>query len=235
MALSSSITPSETTLPDKPEVVLVTGGTFTMGNSVDEDATPHDVTLSSYSIGKYPVTVGQYKKYCTATGISMPDEPNWGWNDKQPIVKVNYNDAVAYCNWLGEQYGGDWSLPSEAQWEFAARGGNKSQNFNYSGSNDLDEVGCYADSKTQNVGRKKANELAIFDMCGNMWEWCKDWYGEYSSATQINPKGAASGAYRVMRGGSWEYSAAYCRVSYRFFNGPSNRDNDVGFRVVVSK
>lgn len=209
-----------------------------MGSIVEEDATPHTVTLSSYSIGKYPVTLGQYKKYCTSTGISMPDEPSWGWNDKQPIVKVNYNDAVAYCNWLGEQYGGDWSLPTEAQWEFAARGGNNSQNFNYSGSDDLDEVAWNSDntgSKTQTVGRKKANELGIYDMSGNVWERCKDWYSEYSNAPQTNPKGLTSGAYRVMRGGSWEYSAAYCHVDYRFFNAPSNRDKDVGFRVVLSQ
>ncbi len=238
MALSNSVTLAQTTLPDKPEVVLVTGGTFIMGSTVEEYATPHPVTLNSYSIGRYPVTVGQYKKYCTANGISMLDEPSWDWNDNQPIVKVNYNDAVAYCNWLGEQYGGDWRLPTEAEWEFAARRGNKSQNFTYSGSNDLDEVAWNsgnADGKNQRVGTKKANELGIFDMSGNVWEWCKDCYGDYSNAAQINPKGATSGAYRVMRGGSCEYSAAYCHVAYRFFNGLSNRDKDVGFRVVLAQ
>lgn len=229
---------SQTTIPDKPEVVLVTGGTFTMGSTVEKDETPHTVTLSSYSIGKYPVTVGQYKKYCTATSTAMPEAPSWGWNDKHPMVMVNYNDAVAYCNWLGETYGGDWRLPTEAQWEFAARGGNKSGSYTYSGSDDLDEVGWYADNaggKTQTVGRKKANELGIYDMSGNVWEWCKDWYDTYGASAQTNPKGATSGSLRVLRGGSWLYSASFCRVAFRGSGDPSYRIGDSGFRVVLSQ
>jgi formylglycine-generating enzyme required for sulfatase activity len=237
-AITSLIAQAQTTIPDKPEVILVAGGTFTMGSSVEKDETPHSVTLSSYSIGKYPVTVGQYKKYCTATGTAMPAAPSWGWNDKHPIVNVNYNDAVAYCNWLGETYNGDWRLPTEAQWEFAARGGNKSNGYTYSGSDDLDEIAWYADNaggKTQTVGRKKANELGMYDMIGNVWEWCKDWYGDYSSAAQTNPKGATSGTYRVLRGGSWSRSATYCRVAYRYYFDPSSRISNCGFRVVLSQ
>jgi sulfatase modifying factor 1 len=230
---------AQTTIPDKPEVILVKGGTFTMGSSVETDETPHTVTLSSYSIGKYPVTVGQYKKYCTATGTAMPEAPSWGWNDKHPMVMVNYDDGVAYCNWLGKTYGGDWRLPTEAQWEFAARGGTKSNKYTYSGSDDLDEVGWYADNaggKTQTVGRKKANELGIYDMSGNVWEWCKDWYGDYSTTAQTNPKGATSGSSRVMRGGSWDDSASYCRVSYRNFIDPAYHSDFIfGFRVVLSQ
>jgi formylglycine-generating enzyme required for sulfatase activity len=227
-----------TPLPAKPEVVLVQGGTFTMGSTIEEDETPHSVTLSSYSIGKYPVTVGQYKKYCTATGTAMPEAPYWGWNDKHPIVNVNYNDAVAYCNWLGKTYGGDWRLPTEAQWEFAARGGNKSRHYTYSGSNDLDAVGWYADnagSKIHAVATKNTNELGIYDMSGNVWEWCKEWYGNYSAAAQTNPKGATSGSYRVLRGGSWCYSAATCRVANRINFDPSYRNDYNGFRVVLSQ
>ena len=141
-----------------------------MGSTVEKDETPHQVTLSSYSIGKYEVTVGQYKAYCTATGTPMPDAPQWGWNDKHPMVNVNYNDAVAYCNWLGEEYGGDWRLPTEAQWEFAAKGGNNSKGYTLSGGNDLDELAWYANNaggKTQSVGLKKPNELGIYDMSGN--------------------------------------------------------------------
>jgi formylglycine-generating enzyme required for sulfatase activity len=151
---------------------------------------------------------------------------------------VNYNDAVAYCNWLGETYNGDWRLPTEAQWEFAARGGNKSNGYTYSGSDDLDEVAWYADNaggKTQTVGRKKANELGIFDMSGNVWEWCKDWYGDYSNAAQTNPKGATSGTGRVLRGGSWIRSAADCRVANRDDDDPSHRIGIYGFRVVLSQ
>jgi sulfatase modifying factor 1 len=229
---------AQTTIPDKPEVVVVQGGTFTMGSSVEKNETPHSVTLSSYSIGKYPVTVGQYKKYCTATGTAMPEAPSWGWNDKHPIVNVNYNDAVSYCNWLGEEYGGDWRLPTEAQWEFAARGGTKSQRFTYSGSNDLDEVAWYADNaggKTQAVGRKKANELGLYDMNGNVWEWCEDWYGDYDATAQTNPKGATSDSRRVLRGGSWYRSATACRVANRDDNDPASRNGVSGFRVVLSQ
>jgi len=239
VALASTLqAQTSTTLPDKPEVVTVEGGTFTMGSSVETDETPHTVTLSSYSIGKYPVTVGQYKKYCTATGTAMPEAPSWGWKDKHPMVNVNYNDAVAYCNWLGETYGGDWRLPTEAQWEFAARGGTKSNKYTYSGSDDLDEVGWYADNaggKTQTVGRKKANELGIYDMSGNVWEWCKDWYGDYSATAQTNPKGATTGSYRVLRGSGWDDSASACRVATRNFGDPAGRNGSRGFRVLLSQ
>lgn len=229
---------AQTTIPDKPEVVLVTGGTFTMGSSVEKDETPHTVTLSSYSIGKYPVTVGQYKKYCTATGTAMPEAPSWGWNDKHPMVNVNYKDAVAYCNWLSETYGGDWRLPTEAEWEFAARGGNKSNGYTYSGSNDLDEVGWYgnnAGSKTHAVATKNPNELGIYDMSGNVWEWCKDLYGTYSSATETSPKGATNGSNRVLRGGSWYFAASACRVANRSGIDPSFRNVASGFRMVLSQ
>ncbi len=231
---------AQITIPDKPEVILVQGGTFNMGsNTGDDDEKPvHSVTLSTYSIGKYPVTVGQYKKYCTATGAAMPEAPSWGWQDKHPMVIVNYNDAVSYCNWLGETYGGVWSLPTEAQWEFAARGGTKSNNFTYSGSDDLDEVAWYADNeggKTQEVGRKKANELGIYDMSGNVYEWCQDWYGDYSATAQTDPKGATSVDFRVLRGGSFDHFAASCRVAYRFRYDSSDRYFSYGFRVALSQ
>jgi formylglycine-generating enzyme required for sulfatase activity len=239
MVFATALHAQPTILPDKPELVLVQGGTFTMGSTVKRtEEPPHQVTLADYSIGKYLVTVGQYKKYCTASGTAMPAEaPGFGI-DNHPMVNVNYNDAVAYCNWLGETYGGDWRLPTEAQWEFAARGGIKSKNYTYSGSDDLDEVAWYADNaggKTQTVGRKKPNELGIYDMSGNVWEWCKDWYGNYSATAQTNPKGPTSGSNRVLRGGSWIYSAAYCRVAYRFYNDPAYRYYYYGFRVMLSQ
>lgn len=225
-----------TTIPDKPEMITVEGGTFTMGSTFRSDETPHTVTLSSYKIGKYPVTVGQYKKYCTATGTSMPSAPEWGWNDNHPMVLVSYNDAVSYCNWLGETYGGDWRLPTEAQWEFAARGGNKSDGYTYSGSNDFYDVGWNqynAGDKTNTVGQKKANELGIYDMSGNVWEWCEDYYGEYSAAAQKNPKGAIGGSRRVLRGGSWFLRSACGRVSFRGLDDPALYNNTFGFRVMV--
>jgi len=223
-------------LPDKPEVVLVQGGTFIMG-SIEINQTPHSVTLSSYSIGKYEVTVGQYKKYCTAKDVTMPKAPKWGWIDSHSMVMLNYNDAVAYCNWLGETYGGDWRLPTEAQWEFAARGGTKSKGYAFSGSDDIDEVAWFDDnagSKTQTVGSKKPNELGIYDMTGNVWEWCLDWHDHYSTAAKTNPKGPKSGKARMLRGGSWYSSAKDCRVASRGNMAPEYRDDTDGFRVVLS-
>jgi formylglycine-generating enzyme required for sulfatase activity len=229
---------AQTNISYKPEVILVEGGTFSMGSNVESDETPHSVILNSYSLGKYPVTVGQYKQFCNATNTAMPRAPGWGWQDKHPIVNVNYNDALSYCHWLGENYGGEWHLPTEAQWEFAARGGNKSKNYKYSGSDDLDESCWYKDNaegKTQTVGSKKSNELGFYDMSGNIWEWCLDWYGPYEATSETNPNGPKSGSNRVLRGGSWFNSAPYCRLGYRNFTEASRRDFYVGFRVVLSQ
>ena len=229
-------TTKTTVIPAKPEMVKVEGGTFTMGSDTKKPA--HSVSLSNFSIGKYEVTVGQYKAFCTATSRKMPDAPEWGWNDNHPMVLVNYNDCVAYCNWLGEEYGGSWRLPTEAEWEYAARGGNKSIKYQYSGGSDLDELGWYADNSSGQanyVGRKKPNELGIYDMSGNVWEWCKDWYGAYTAEAQTNPKGASSGTFRVLRGGGWDGTSAGCRVAFRTYRGPTYRYSRIGFRVVLSQ
>ena len=221
-----------TAIPDKPEVIFVQGGSFNMGGTMSDNEKPiHRVTLSSYRIGKY-------KKFCEATGRSMPEAPTWGWQDRHPMVKVNYNDAVAYCNWLGEMYGGDWRLPTEAEWEYAARGGNKSAGYTYSGDNNLEQVGWFEDNaggQTNAVGRKKANELGICDMSGNVWEWCRDWYGEdyYANSPSDNPRGPSSSSIRLLRGGGWNSSAANCRVANRDGNDPSHRNGINGFRVVL--
>ena len=228
-------------IPDKPEVIFVQGGTFNMGSNTQDDEKPiHSVTVNSFSIGKYPVTVGQYKKFCEATGRQMPEAPSWGWNNSHPMVMVNYNDAVSYCNWLGEEYGGDYRLPTEAEWEYAARGGNKSNSYTYSGSNDLESVGWFSDNaggQTNRVGRKKPNELGIYDMSGNVCEWCRDWYSDsyYATSPKDNPKGPPTGEYRILRGGGWTDTAEYCRFAFRHFNSPGYRDNDYGFRVVLSQ
>ena len=229
------------TIPEKPEVIMVQGGSFQMGSNQETDEQPvHSVSVNSFSIGKYEVTVGQYKVFCTATGRAMPEEPNWGWQDKHPMVNVTYNDAVSYCNWLGEKFGGDWRLPTEAEWEYAARGGNKSNRYTYAGGDELEKVAWFEDNaggQTQAVGRKKANELGIYDMSGNVWEWCKDWYGEdyYKTSPATNPKGPTSGELRVLRGGGWDGGAAYCRVAYRCGGTPSHRNHFSGFRVVLSQ
>ena len=227
-----------------PEMILVEGGTFTMGDewmlgSEDEQPT-HEVTLKNYKIGKTEVTVAQYRAFCRSTGKSMPKTPSWGWQDSHPIVNVSWHDAVAYCDWLSEKQGGFYRLPTEAEWEYAARGGNKSVGYKYSGAQSVYSVGWIADnsgSKTHAVGTKKANELGIHDMSGNVWEWCADWYASdyYSNSPSANPRGPSSGSYRVLRGGSWSYSATICRVAYRLNSAPSYRFTYLGFRVVLSQ
>ncbi len=219
-----------------PEMVLIEGGSFTMGDSAEKTA--HLVTISSFSMGKYEVTVAEYKAFCRATKQSMRGAPSWGWNDKHPIIMINFNDAKTYCNWLSEETGQKYRLPTEAEWEYAARGGNKSKGYTYSGSNDPDEAGWNNDNtwgQTQAVGLKFANELGLYDMSGNVREWCKDWHGAYSSVSQTDPQGASGGTYRVLRGGSWRFAADICRVVYRGYSNPANSDVNYGFRVVLPK
>lgn len=222
-----------------PEMITVAGGTFTMGD-MEIEAKPyekptHQVTLRTFKIAKTETTVAQWKSYCIATGIKMPASPIWGWIDSHPIVYVNYEDAVGYCDWLSDKTGNVYRLPTEAEWEYAARGGNKGTGFKYSGGQSLEIVGWYSDNsnnQTQAVAQKKANELGIYDMSGNVWELCKDWFSSYGSEAQTNPKGAPSGSNRVMRGGSWNRSATFSRVASRYDAVPSDRNRIIGFRVV---
>lgn len=230
-----------------PEMITVEGGTFTMGDTkmesfsvnftFDEHIT-FKVNIKTFKIAKTETTVAQWRAFCSATSRAMPKAPSWGWIDSHPIVNVSYNDAMAYCEWLSEKMDAYYRLPTEAEWEFAARGGNKSQNFTYSGSNDVDQVAWYNDNaggKTQPVERKKANELGIYDMSGNVWEWCKDYWGNYSSAAQTNPKGPTRGTLRVTRGGCGWLSYYSCNVTERSLDDPANRDKDLGFRVVLAQ
>lgn len=225
--------------PLKPEMILVKGGTFIMGsNDGDLDEKPaHSVTLNSFMIGKCEVTVAQYKAYCIATGCQMPITPGWGWEDNHPIVSVNYFDATAYCNWLSEKGGGRYRLPTEAEWEYAARGGNMSKGYTYSGGNNLDEVGWHARNasyQVNGVGHKNPNELGLFDMSGNVVEWCQDWYGAYYSNSQKPLLGPVQGLDRVVRGGCYFCNVSDCRVTFRRGYEPDYRRHHIGFRVVSS-
>ncbi len=220
--------------------IFVAAGTFAMGR-VDRfrDERPvHNVTLSGYYIGKYEVTVKEYRAFVTATNRTMPDAPSWGWNDNEPMVKVSWNDAHAYCQWLDTTAGGKFRLPTEAEWEFAARGGNNSQGFAYSGSNTAEECGWIysnAGGRTKAAGLKKPNEIGIYDMSGNAWEWCSDWQGSYPSSPQTNPTGPAGGSFKIFRGGSWfDYGLtdAEGRVETRYSYTPNNKVDDGGFRIV---
>jgi formylglycine-generating enzyme required for sulfatase activity len=225
-----------------PTMITVEGGTFTMGDTEmegEKDEQPtHQVTLKTFKIAKTETTVAQWRAYCNATGRAMPETPSWGWIDNHPIVNVNYSDAMAYCDWLAEKMDADYRLPIEAEWEYAARGGKGSKGTKYSGGRSLENAGWYianSNRKTNSVATKNPNELGIYDMSGNVWEWCKDWYGDYSSAAQTNPKGATSSSSRVLRGGSWNYTASNCRVAVRDDYDPTDRDDDCGFRVVLSQ
>jgi formylglycine-generating enzyme required for sulfatase activity len=229
---------------DMPEMVLVEGGTFTMGNSAktaeDEEKPAHKVTVKNFYISKYEVTVAQYKAFCTATKRAMPPAPNWGWNEKHPIVNVTWNDAVAYCEWLSKKTGKKYRLPTEAEWEFAARGGKKSKNLKYAGSANIDEVAWYdknSNKQTQPVGTKNPNELGLYDMTGNVWEWCSDWFlhDYYMKSPVENPQGPAKGNLRVQRSGSWINYFEDNRITIRNANLPTEKDGFFGFRVAMDE
>ena len=214
-------------------MVYVSGDTFQMG-STDSDAynnekNVHSVTLNSYRIGKYEVT----QKLWEAV---MGSNPSYFKGPKRPVENVSWKDCDDFIKELDSLTGQNFRLPTEAEWEYAARGGKNKNSYKYSGSNDLADVAWYGDnssSETHDVGQKSPNSLGLYDMSGNVWEWCYDWYGAYPSSSQINPKGPSSGSYRVLRGGCWNGDARYCRVSIRNFNTPSNRSSSYGFRLCL--
>ncbi len=216
------------------KMVNVPGGSFQMGsnNGEDDEKPVHQVTVSSFSIGKYEVTQAQWR----AVMGKDPEELSFKGCDQCPVESVSWEDIQEFLTKLNAKTGKKYRLPTEAEWEFAARGGNKKEGFEYAGSSTLKDVAWYgdnSDSKTHPVGSKKPNALGIYDMSGNVYEWCQDWFSDYSSASQTNPKGAAKGSYRVNRGGSWFNPARYCRVSFRNCNSPANRRNLLGFRLAL--
>jgi len=220
----------------------VKGGTFQMGsNSGNSKEKPvHSVTVSDFSMSKTEVTFEQYDVFCDATGRDKPDDRGWGRGDR-PVMNVSWHDVTAFCEWMTIQSGKTYRLPTEAEWEYAARGGNKSKGYRYSGSNTISSVGWYDDNsggKPHPVAQKQPNELGLYDMSGNVWEWCSDWYGEesYSSSPQNNPQGPNSGKERVLRGGGWNSYVDDCRVALRYSSVPDNWGfNDGGFRLVLSQ
>jgi len=255
---------------DGAEMVFVPAGDFTMGGSEDQitatyqaaeavvgsslprsemeaEGPQHKVSLDDYWIYKTPVTVSQYKKFTAATGHAMPTAPEWGWKDNHPIVNVTWNDAQAYAQWAGVR------LPSEAQWEKAARGTDGRQ---YPWGNQWDETRLQCSKRApSDAGRtaavgsfpKGASPYGALDMVGNVWQWCDDWYGAeyYKNSPERNPTGPESGSFRIMRGGSWRYGGP---ISFMFrtsdrsrkapdgsggFMGFTSHD-EVGFRCVAS-
>ena len=212
--------------------IFVQGGTFQMGSdNGDYDEEPiHSVTLDDFYIGKYQVTQREWQDI-------MGNNPSHSIGDNLPVENVTWNDVQEFIEKLNTKTGLNYRLPTEEEWEYASKGGEKSKGYGYSGSDNLDEVAWnYSNSnnKTHPVGTKKPNELGIYDMTGNVWEWCNDWYESYSSNSQTNPRGASSGSYRVFRGGSWRSIAKYCRVAIRYHSRPDYSYNFLGFRLLRS-
>ena len=224
-------------------MIAVEGGTFKMGaqssdlsgDNYDSDAfsyeSPvHSVTLSSYYIGETEVTQELWEAVMGSNPSYYSGYP------QRPVESVSWNDCQEFITKLNNLTGRNFRLPTEAEWEYAARGGNKSKGYKYSGSNTIGDVAWYDDnsgSKTHDVKAKAANELGIYDMSGNVWEWCQDLYGDYSSGSQTNPTGPSSGSYRVLRGGSWHLSARNCRVSHRDSYYPGDGSSNFGLRLAL--
>gem|GEM_PF-371325 len=287
-------------------MVLVERGSFTMGdiwgNGAPNETPLFEVTFTyDFYIGKYEVTFDEYDEFFIDAGMQRPSDNSWG-RGQRPVINVSWWEAISYCNWLSEKEGFPKSydsngnlldkdgkittdpskivgyrLPTEAEWEYAARGGNDSKRYEFSGSTNVDEVAWYCgnsgkdsldesqyyphegkwelvtdetpiryviytystfldvrkenDNKTREVGAKVPNELGIYDMSGNVWEWCSDWHVEYSASPKTNPYNSTAGSHRVVRGGCWYNYAAYVRVAYRNYFSPAYTDNYLGFRI----
>ena len=218
-------------------MIKVEGGTFTMGATSemetpeDDEKPTHQVTLSSYYIGETEVTQALWQAV-------MGSNPSWFEGDELPVEKVSWNDCQTFISKLNALTGKRFRLPTEAEWEFAARGGNQSRHTPYSGSSRIDDVAWYygnSDIKTHPVKTKQPNEFGIYDMTGNVWELCQDWYGSYSNYAQTNPTGAGSGSSRVCRGGGWYDSPGVCRSSRRNGIMSGYSDSGLGLRLVLSQ
>jgi len=237
-------------------LVLVEGGSFYMGDkpscAIRSEQLVRQVTVNSFYINKYEVTFEEYDEFCHDTGRNKPKDFNWG-RGLQPVVGVTWYDAVQYCNWLSRKeritpaYSeqdnsiicdfntSGYRLPTEAEWEYAAKGGMQSHGYKYSGSNDMSEVAWYKYNschRTQPIGQKRPNELGVYDMSGNAWEWCWDWYDRNYYAHGDNPTGPLSGSFHSIRGGDMNFYA--CGLDYRFNYAVSSRITYIGFRLARS-
>ena len=220
--------------PIEPEMIWVEGGTFTIG-CTDGDCTSdgreepaHQVTVSGFYIGKYEITQKEWKSV-------MGSNPSYFKGDNLPVEYLSYNKIQQFIQTINAATDKNYRLPTEAEWEYAARGGKQSKGYKYSGSDSIDLVAWYdenSDDKTHPVGTKEPNELGIYDMSGNVWEFCSDWYGAYVNTSQINPIGPETGNQRVVRGGSyWDIHSS--RVSSRTSWLPENIIGNGGFRLVL--
>jgi len=219
-------------------MVLVKGGTFTMGctdeqgKSCENDEKPaHSVTLADFYIGKYEVTQRQWYEVTGSNPTAFTKNRNL------PVDNVSWDEVQEFIRKLNEKTGKTYRLPTEAEWEYAARGGSKTSGYRYSGGNNIDKVAWYRDNselETHSVGGRQPNELGIYDMSGNVWEWVNDRYGVYGSSPENDPQGPLAGPNRVYRGGSWDDGAEECRVTDRDYYYPSYRSYTLGFRLALS-
>ncbi len=259
LALQGEIVSSTT----NPEMVFISGGTFQMDSNdgIDYNVTVSDFYMSKYEItneeyccflndyGLNNVKNGEYRgqdmidfsecwnaEKCRIIQSGAEYSVESGYSE-YPVICVTWYGANEYCKWLSEKTGKTYRLATEAEWEYAAGGGSKHQK--YAGTDDENSLSSYAwyningSNKTHKVGTKSPNEFGLYDMSGNVWEWCNDWYAAYPLYSKTNPKGPSSGSKRVYRGGSWNYSAFHCRVSMRGTSSPSYYNNFLGFRVVA--
>jgi formylglycine-generating enzyme len=229
---------------DKPEIqwIGIPSGTFTMGSPETEfgresGETQHSVTISAFRISKFEITFDQYDTFCEATGRKKPDDAGWGRGD-HPVINVTWTDAKAFADWM------NCRLPTEAEWEYACRAGtttpfNTGENIttaeaNYDGTEPYKRfpAGEFR-GKTMSVGNFPPNSWGLYDMHGNVWEWCSDWLDSYTKDPQTNPSGPAFGYLHIGRGGSWKNIAQRCRSAYRYGRSPTYKSNALGFRLVT--
>lgn len=227
-------------------MVFVESGTFTMGATAEQqtpnkdEKPPHRVTLTKdFYIGETEVTQALWKAVMgfTPTASGSQWSTASGLGDDFPAYYISYEDVQQFISQLNSLTGSQFRMPTEAEWEYAARGGSKSKGYQYSGSNNIGDVAWYTNNsgdKTHAVKTKKANELGLYDMSGNVWEWCSDWKGDYTSSPAVDPTGPDSGGWRVYRGGGWFSTARSCRVAFRDDGDPSHCGSSIGFRLVLS-
>lgn len=233
------------------KMVTVKGGKFTMGandeqdcDANDKEKPSHQVTVSSFSIGQCEVTQELWLAVMGTNPSFFSSANGYAENLQRPVERVSWYDCRIFTSRLNQITGRRFRLPTEAEWEYAARGGNHSQSYMYAGGNNIDEVSWYwtvipsqlngtTGYGTQPVATKVPNELGLYDMSGNVWEWCFDRYGSYSKKTQKNPIGPNTGPCRVNRGGSWCEESVSCRVSGRYDCVPAYLSNDLGLRLAL--
>jgi formylglycine-generating enzyme required for sulfatase activity len=236
------------------DMVNIPGGVFEMGSATgrDDEKPVHSVRIGAFSLSRMAVTVGQFRAFVDASGYRTEAErsrgcvvftgrgwetrrgvdwrnPGFSQGDDHPVICVSWDDAQAFMRWLTARTGQRYRLPTEAEWEYAARGGQSGYC-----DGDLDSVGWYEGNSSGSahpVGRKRPNAYGLYDMIGNVWEWCSDWYGGYPSSPQTNPTGPTSGSSRVNRGGAWYGAARACW--HRGKNTPDDRGNGLGFRLAT--